>query len=50
VVEERQGQLGRMGHYLLGLSDLFTLVAATLRTFGEWAISNVPNDEGDDDQ
>lgn len=32
------GQLGTIGHYLLGLADLLALVVNALREFGRWLI------------
>jgi hypothetical protein len=33
------GQLADIGHYLLGLADLFEMISKTLREFGAWLIS-----------
>jgi hypothetical protein len=35
-----EGQSARMGHYLLGLADLFAMTADTLREFGESLIAD----------
>jgi hypothetical protein len=36
---EPAGKLGRIGHYLLGLADLFAMIVETLRKFGAWLIA-----------
>ena len=35
---EPAGQLGVIGHYLMGLADLFSMLAEALRKFGTWLI------------
>jgi hypothetical protein len=32
------GELQRIGHYLLGVADLLTVIVETLRRFGTWLI------------
>jgi hypothetical protein len=40
-----EGQAARIGHYLLGLADLYAMTAATLRKFGAPLIAEAPHDE-----
>ncbi len=39
------GQMETIGHYLLGLADLFAMLVETLRKFGTWLVSEA-NREG----
>jgi len=43
-LNEPVGQTGKIGHYLLGLADLFEMIVEALRRFGAWLIGegNLP--------
>lgn len=47
MAEERTGQLAKIGHYLLGVSDSHTRTAATLRRFGDLLIADDPDEESE---
>lgn len=36
---EHNNMMTTIGHYLLGLADMFAMIVETLREFGEWLIS-----------
>jgi len=39
---ETEGPLEKIGHYLMGLADMFAMIAEALRRFGAWLLGNVP--------